>query len=543
MLKRSHLPNPARLAAALALALALLAGCSKSPQTANTDGRQILHFGNGTEPQDLDPQAVTGVPENKIVNALFEGLVAEGPSGTETIPGVATTWSVSDDGLIWTFNLRPEARWSDGTPLTAETFIRSYQRILTPTFGAEYAYKLFHVVGAADYINGHLTDFAQTGFKALDDHTLQLTLRHRTPFLLEAMKHYSWFPVPVHVIEEFGGLARKGSAWTRAGNLVGNGPFILRSWTPNQKIVVERSPTYWDAATVKLDEIHFYAIESIDTEERMFRTGQLHRTNELPLAKIRPYQRDYPESYRQDPYYGVYFYRLNTTRPPLDDVRVRRALALAINRESLVENVTRGGQTPAYNFTPPSEGFTSQARLEGDLDTARALLAAAGFPGGAGFPRIELLYNTSENHRVVAEAIQQMWRRELGIEIGLTNQEWKVYLDSQDNLAYDIARAGWIGDYPDPNTFTDMWVTGGGNNDTGYSNSEYDALAAAALAAADEPARMAIYQRMEALLARDVPMIPIYFYTRVYALDPRVRGYPVNVIDNRTWKHVYLATE
>jgi oligopeptide transport system substrate-binding protein len=532
--------RPLTLASLLVLGLCALAGCFRGSADAD-GGLMVLHFGNGTEPQDLDPQVVTGVPENKIVNSLFEGLVVEAADGVGTAPGVAERWSVSADGLVWTFHLRANARWSDGQPLTAADFLASYRRILTPSLGAEYAYKLHHVIGAEAYNRGELTDFTQTGFKALDDHTLQITLRHRTPFLLDAMKHYSWFPVPTHVIARHGGLARKGSAWTRPENIVGNGPFVMRSWVPNQKIVVERSPTYWDAATVGLDQIHFYAIESMDTEERMFRTGRLHRTNELPLSKIIPYRRDHPEAYRQDPYYGTYFYRLNVTRPPLDDVRVRRALALAIDRESLVNNVTRGGQQPAYNFCPPSDHFESRARLEGDLATARALLAEAGYPEGRGFPRVDLLFNTSENHRVIAEAIQQMWRRNLGINVGLTNQEWKVYLDSQRTLSYDICRAGWIGDYPDPHTFMDMWVTDGGNNNTGWSHAEYDRLAAASLQSATEEERFAIYQRMDQILAEEVPIIPIYFYTRIYALDPRVQGWPPNLLDNRAWKYVRLA--
>jgi oligopeptide transport system substrate-binding protein len=269
----------------------------------------------------------------------------------------------------------------------------------------------------------------------------------------------------------------------------------------------------------------------------MFRTGQLHKTNELPNAKIDVYKRDFPESFRQDPYYGVYFYRFNTTRPPLDDKRVRRALALAVDREAIVRNITRGGQTPAFNFVPPSERYTSGARLEGGLDEARRLLAEAGFPEGRGFPRMEILYNTSENHRAIAEAIQQMWRRNLGVNIGLVNQEWKVYLDSQDMLRYDICRAGWIGDYPDPNTFIDMWVTDGGNNDTGWSNAGYEQLLAESYVAPDERARMEIYQRMETILMDEVPIMPLYFYTRVYAIDPRVRWMP-NVLDNHNWKFV-----
>ncbi len=515
----------------------LVSGCQRESPARET---KVLHFGNGTDPQDLDPHVVTGVPENKVVNALFEGLVAEGPTGSDTIPAVAERWEISADERVYTFFLRKDARWSNGDPVTAHDFVGSFKRMLTPALAAEYAYKLHSVVGAEEFNRGTLTDFAQTGFKALDDHTLRIELKRRVPYLLHAMKHYSWFPVHLPTVERAGGLERRGTDWTRPGNLVGNGPFVLSSWRAGQKLVVTRSPTYWDRDQVKLDEIHFYPTENIEAEERMFRAGQLHKTNELPVSKIDVYRREFPTAYREDPYYGVYFYRLNTTRPPLGDVRVRRALALAIDREAIVANITRAGQRPAYHFCPPSEAYASRARLEGDRDEARRLLAEAGFPGGQGFPRLQLLFNTSENHRAIAEAIQQMWRRELGVEIALTNQDWKVYLDSQDTMNYDLSRAGWIGDYPDPATFMDMWVTGGGNNDTGWSNPEYDRLLAASQEAPNDAARYEIYHQMDALLMREVPIIPIYFYTRPYALDPKVRWVP-NILDNRNWKFVEIA--
>jgi oligopeptide transport system substrate-binding protein len=547
MLRRSSSLPPLLVTLACAF---LLAGCGKKTAApaagsdpsaaAGAGAKKILHFGNGTEPQDIDPQIVTGVPENKIINALTEGLVAEGPTGSDTVGGVAERWDISPDGLVYTFHLRANAKWSNGDPVTAEDFIRSYRRILTPSLASEYAYKLFHVVGAEEFNKGTLKDFAQVGFSAPDPRTLVVRLKSRTPFLIEAMKHYSWFPVHMPTVEKHGDPYRKGSPWTRVENFVGNGQFVLREWKQNQKIVVTRSPTYWDRDAVKLDEIHFYAVESIDTEERMFRTGQLHKTNELPVAKIDVYRRDHPESFRQDPYYGIYFYRFNTTRPPLNDKRVRRALALAIDREAIVKNVARGGQTPALNYVPPSARYTSAVRLQGDLAEAKRLLAEAGFPDGRGFPAVDLLYNTSENHRSIAEAIQQMWRRNLGINIGLTNQEWKVYLDSQDTLNYGISRAGWIADYTDPNTFMDMWLTGGGNNDTGWSNPDYDRLLAESFTAPDEAARMAIYSKMETILMDEVPVMPVYFYTRVYAISPKVSWVP-NVIDNRNWKFVDLA--
>jgi len=517
----------------------IVAGCSRSGP-ADEAGLKILHFGNGTEIQDLDPQIVTGVPENKVINALFEGLVIEGPTGSDTQPGVAAAWD-SLDNIVWTFHLRPDAVWSDGVPITADTFVQSYQRILTPSLASEYAYHLHYLQNAEAFNSGTLTDFSQVGIKALNEHTLQMTLRSSTPYLIEMLKHYSWFPVPVHLIQKFDGMDKQGTAWTRQENFVGNGSFVLKDWRFNQKIIVERSPTYWDRANVLLDQIHFYPIDNIATEENMFRTGALHKTNELLLSKRPVYKTEHPDEYREDPYMGVYFYRLNVTRPPLNDVRVRKALALAIDREAIVENIKKGGEAPAYHFCPPSAKFASTTRLEGDLETARRLLAEAGYPDGQGFPRIEILFNTQDNHRVIAEAIQQMWRRNLNVNIGVYNQEWKVYLDSQDNLDYDISRSGWIADYTDPSTFMDMWVTDGGNNDTGWSSAEYDELIAKSYHTDSEEERMAIYQRMDDILMDEVPIIPIHFYTRVYALSTKVQNWPVNVLDNRSWKYLDLA--
>ncbi len=526
----------------LCIGLVLLpSGCSKKePAASKTIAGKIFRFGNGAEPQDIDPQVVTGVSENKIITALFEGLVVEAPSGVGSSPGVAESWDISPDGLVYTFHLRADAKWSDGRLVTATDFVRSYQRILTPTLAAEYAYQLYPLVGAEAFNKGTLADFAQVGAKALDDRTLQLTLNNRTPYLLEEMKHYAWFPVPVDTIAKFDGLARKGTAWTRPENFVGNGPFILKKWLPNQRLVVTRSPTYWDRTAVKLDEIDFMPIESGETEERMFRSGQLDRTESLPLSKIAVYKRDFPAMYHEDPYYGVYFYRVNVTKPPLNDVRVRRALSIALDREAIVRDILRGGQTPAWNFTPPSPGFAATARISRDLDEARRLLAEAGYPGGKNFPHVELLYNTLESHRTIAEAIQQMWKTRLGVDITLQNQEWKVYLDSQNTGNYQIARAGWIGDYPDPSTFVSMWMTGAGNNQTGWSNAAYDRVLRASTSAPTEAERMADYQQLEQILADEVPVIPIYFYTRVYAINSKVKGWVPQLIDNRAWKWIDL---
>ena len=523
------------------LILLFLTGCGGA-STQDDSGLKVLHFGNGAEPQDLDAQAVTGVVEHHLLKAFAEGLVSEDPD-LNIIPGVAQTWEVSESGLVYTFNLNPNAKWSNGETITAHDFVGTYKRMLTASIAAEYSYMLFHVVGAEDYLLGKIDDFSQTGFKALDEHTLELTLHQRTPFLLHAMNHYAWYPVPIKVIDQFGGLERKGTTWTRPENFVGNGAFNLKSWQPNRKIIAERSPTYWDAENVPLDEIHFYPIESIDTEERMFRTGQLHITNEVPLSKIKTYLEESPEMISIMPYNGVYFYRFNTTEPPFDDVRVRKALAYAINREDLVEKVTLANETPASHVVPPGLlTYTSDHKLPANLVEAKRLLAEAGYPNGEGFPQADLIYNTSEKHRTIAEAIQQMWRKNLGINMGLYNQEWKVYLDAQDNLDFQIIRAGWIADYVDPHVFIDMWKTGGGNNDTGWGNEEYDWMLSQALAAPNDEERFKVYNRMEKILIDEMPVLPIYHYTNSKLISPKVLGYKITPLDNFPWKFVDLAS-
>ena len=544
---------PTLAGAAITLCALMLAACSpKADQVDPRDARireanaaGILLFGNGAEVADLDPQTVTGVPEHKVIMALMEGLVSETPGTLEPEPAVAERWDISPDGRTYTFHLRTDARWSNGDPVTATDFLRSYQRILTPALAAEYA-NMIHdfVVGAKEYHEGRLTDFSQVGFRAIDERTLEIRLIHPTPFFLRMLaSHYAWWPVPIRVVEKFDGLARRDSAWTRPENFVGNGPFRLKAWLRQQKIVVERSPTYWDAARVRLNEIHFFNTENIPGEERMFRTGQLHRTYELPHSKIDTYRDSRSPFLRIEPYLGSYFYRINVTRPPFDDVRVRRAFALAVNREDLVAYVTKGGQEPAYHYTPPGfPDFAPKARLTGTLEDARRLLAEAGYPGGKGLPPVEVHFNTSENHLAIAEALQAMWRRNLGVEVTLKNQEWKVYLDAHDTLDYSLSRSGWIGDYLDCNTFLEIFVTDGGNNDTGWSNAEYDALRAQALAAATNQERLACYERMEEILMEELPIIPLYFYTKVFLLDPTVKGMESNLLDNHPFKYVWLES-
>jgi len=541
-------PVPKKIFAPILIALvgfpllSMTTGCGKRESAVESGNRLgILHLGNGAELVDIDPQAVTGKTENNVITALTEGLVAEDPVDLHPVPGVAESWDVSPDGLIYTFHLRPEARWSNRDPVRAGDFIGSWKRMLTPALGSEYAYMLYVAEGAEAFNRGETDDFSTVGFAAPDPLTVEVRLNQPIPYFLNLLNHYSWFPVHLPTVEAFDGLERKGTRWTRPENFVGNGPFVITKWIPNQVVVVEKSDTYWDRDTVRLEAIHFHPIESGETEERMFRSGQLHKTNGIPLSKVDVYRRDNPGVLRIDPFLGTMYIRVNVTREKLADPRLRRALAIAINRERLTTYVNKTGKVPAYNLTPPNTGgYTATARLQGSLDDARTLLAEAGYPGGEGLPRIDMLYPTSENGKVIAVAIQEMWRSELGINIQLVNQEWKVYLDSMNTLDYDLAVSIWIGDYADPNTFLDMFETDNGNNRTGWSNAEYDRLLGESGATRDPQKRFALFQEMEAILVEEAPMLPVYFYTNAYLLNPSVKGWNPTILDNHPYKHVYL---
>jgi len=323
--------------------------------------------------------------------------------------------------------------------------------------------------------------------------------------------------------------------------MVSDGPFMLKEWSPQQRIVVVRNPNYWDAASVKLDEVDFYPTEDTAGEERMFRSGQIDITTDIPVSKIDPYKREHPEELHLEPFLGVYYYRCNVTVAPLNDKRVRKALAIAIDRETLIRDVTRAGERPAYAVSyPGTAGYAPRAQITGTLEDARRLLADAGYPGGKGMPTIQLIYNTNDNHKQIGEAIQEMWRKNLGVNIELQNQEWKVYLDNQHTQNYQLERAGWIADYEDPHVFLEIWETGNGNNDTLWSNVEYDQLLHEALQARDEKERYEIYQKMDAILVDECPVIPIYYYTRVYLLNPKVRGYWPTLLDTHPFKYIYF---
>ena len=517
-------------------------GCLQRETAVERGNRdQTLHRGMGPEVADLDPHLATTANDYTVLSALFEGLVGEHPETLAPVPGVATRWELSADNLTYTFHLRPDAKWSNGDPVTSRDFLASWQRVLTPSLAADNAYLLYIVQNAEAFHKGELADFSQVGVSAPDAHTVRITLEHPASYFLSLLQHWVWWPVHLATLEKHGSPYTRGNRWARPDTFVGNGPFILKDWRTGQHIDVVKSPTYWDAATVRLNAIRFHPIEDLNAEERAFRSGQLHLTEALPVAKVDAYRSSSPGLLRIDPYLGTYYYTFNTNRPFINEPKVRRALALAVDRTGIAEKILRGGQTPAHAFTPPgTAGYSPVAYLPTDFDEARRLLAEAGYPDGKGAPILEILLNTSDNHRIIAEAIQATWRKELGLEIRLLNMEGKSVLAARRSGDFQILRSSWIGDYNDPSTFLHVWTADSGNNHSGWSRPDYDQLLFQAARTDNTEARHALFQQAEALLVADAPFIPLYTYTHVFLKHPSVQGWHPNLLDHHPYKHVWL---
>lgn len=526
--------------ALLTLTLTACGSGEKNVVSGNKTG--YLHYGNSAEPQGIDPHLVTGVPESHIVRALFEGLAVKNPITLEPEPGVAERWEISPDGTVYTFFINPLAKWSNGEPITASDYVWSWERALHPETGSLYAYMLFPVVNAEKFASGEIDDFAEVGIKSLDASTLRITLNAPTPYFLQLMDHYSTFAVHPETLLKFGGMSDRFTPWTRVENIVSNGAFTLKEWLLNRHIKVEKNPHYWDKSSVALEGVYFYPTENVVSEERMFRSEQLHVTQVVPLGKIPSYRAIENSPYVQAPYLGTYYYLINTKKPPVDDVRVRKALSYAIDREKLTRTVLRDTAIPAYSITPPDTlGYNPPKLFSFDPEQARALLAEAGYPGGVGWPGLEITYNTHEDHRKIAIAVQQMWKDVLGIDVSITNQEWKVYLNTVSQGEFQVARRGWIGDYVDANNFLDLFLANGGNNNTGYANAEFDdiILNQAPKAPSREERYRLLYQA-ETMMMQEMPIIPFYTYTSKHLIHPSVTGIYPNLMDSLNLKYVRL---
>jgi oligopeptide transport system substrate-binding protein len=526
-----------------AAALLAATGCARRETRAAAAVRaQTLLLGNGAEPADLDPQVVTIYTDQNILLALFEGLTAVDEKTSQAVPAAAKSWDVSADGLTWTFHLRDGLRWSNGELLVADDFVQSWQRMLSPALGAEYANLLYPIKNAEAFNQGSVADPGVLGLSAPDRNTVKVVLERPIPYFPVLVAQPPWFPVNPRVLEHFGATSRRGTLWTRPGNLVGNGPFTLEEWIPNARILVAKNPSYWNAETVTLRQIVFFPTENPETEERDFRAGQLHVTYSLPVSKMDTYRRDAPDRLRVDPFLQTFFLRFNVKRPPFDDPRVRRALSLAIDRDIIAKRVLSGAYPPAHSFTPPDcGGYTPKARVDLDAGRARSLLAEAGHAGGAGLPIFEVQVRNDGVQAPVMEAIQAMWAKELGVHVTLATLEQKTWIQNQQMLNYSVSTAGWAGDFLDPVTFLDLFVTDGGNNWTGWADGSYDRLIREAAGTTDPQERLEVFQKAEAYLLEKAPVAPLFFGAHSYLIDPAVKGWTAALLGYHRYALVRLG--
>ncbi|UCF98144.1 MAG: peptide ABC transporter substrate-binding protein [Spirochaetaceae bacterium] len=512
------------------LVLLLIALCLALPAFA-VDFR----VANGSEPASLDPHLVSGTVEHRIYMSLFEGIMTYDPQTNNPIYGLAQSHKASADNLTWTFTLRPGLVWSDGTPITAQQVVDSWLRCLDPNTGAEYASLLTDVIKGAAEFNAGTGPRSGVAVRALDSRTFQFNTKIPAPYVVSMLAHYAFAVVPTHAI------AKYGDQWTLPRNFVGSGPFVLKEWKPQEIIIVEKNPRYWGARNVKLDRVLFYPSDSYTTTYNMYIKGEVDwNVNPAPpelmdAAKLR-------KDYHLVPQLGTYYYQFNQTKPPFDDVRVRKAFSMSINRQELCDKITKGGQVPAFAYTPEFAGYVPPKGIGENVEQAKRLLAEAGYPGGAGFPTVTILYNTSEAHKKIAEYFQQKWEQTLGVKVQLNNQEWATYLDTRKMQQFDLCRAGWIADYQDPFNFLFMWLSDNLDfNDGRYKNTRYDQLVRQANSMPGGPERNKVFAQAETILIdQDQGIMPIYYYVSQNFIDKNKWGgwYDV-LLDNHPYWSIY----
>jgi len=494
----------------LVLAIGLLAGCGGTTQEPTTPAEEpaapkVLVWNIGSSgPKTIDPGLNAASDGGHVINNMFEGLMRE--LGGKLEPAMAESYTVSDDGLVYTFKIRPDVKWSDGQPVTAKDFEYAWARVLDPATASEYSW----IFSEANVDT----------FKAIDDMTFEVTLKVPTDYFLGLTAFYTFFPVREDAVAKG---ADGAWAYDPAASVV-NGPFKLESYTQGDKIVMVKNENYWQADKIKLDKIEGLLIDDQSTALTAYEAGEIDILDDMPTAEIPRLMAEDP-TFMVFPQDAVYYFSFNTKVEPLDDVKVRQALAYAIDRKAIVETVTKAGQTPAHSMIPgtdfDAEGnqFNVKSGFHGfkedgtaDVEKAKALLAEAGYPDGAGFPEFELLYNTSEGHKAIAEAIQEMWKQNLGINVTLANQEWAVFQDTRTNHDFEIARGGWVGDYSDPMTYLGMFLEGSPMNYGEWVNPDYDAAIEASKALTGKERFEQLYLA-DKLLMEGMPVIPVYYYT------------------------------
>jgi len=521
-----------------------LTGCMRN------EPRADLVIINGKEPESLDPAIITGQAEMRVTSSMFEGLTRQDPKTSGPIPSLAESWEISPDGRTYTFHLRTNLVWSTGEPLTSADVVYSWIRALDPATASDYAGQLYYLKNGEEFNSGKIKDPSLVGVHALDRDTIRVELNNPTAFWLDLCAFPTLSVVPRQTIEKY------GDRWLMARPLPVSGAYELMDWRLNDKIRLRKNPRYWDAANTRTEVVDFLPITSATTALNLYETGgaDIVWDKDLVPAELVDLLIKRPD-FHVYPILATYFMRYNITKKPFNDVRVRQALGLAIDKERITKKITRAGEQPANNLTPPGIAhYHAPPGLGYDPERARKLLAEAGYPGGKGFPRFEFMVDGSAgggakiNVRVAVE-LQEMWRDELGIEMEIRQVEWKVYLANQSKMAFDVCRASWIGDYNDADTFLNMFMSNNGNNRTGWKNPHYDDLIREADMQIDLDKREKIFQEAETILIHDEnPIVPLYFYVGFNYFDPnKIKGIYLNVLDahplNTIWKEVGPAKE
>ena len=512
--------------------LALMAALFLAGTGAAAEGEIVFNL--AVEPQTIDPVRNNAVDGSNVIFNLFDGLVRIGFDDAPE-PGCAERWEVSEDGMTWTFHLRKGLKWSDGKPLTAEDFRYGLLRLLDARNASPNAYMAYFLKNGEAFFNGKAGS-EDVGIDVPDDATLRLRLENPAPLMLDCLSFYAFAPARADVVEQ----DPRGWA-TKPESLVCNGPFVLSEWKHNSELTLTKNPNYWDADNVKIDKVRLVMITDSNTALAAFKAGKIDLLDRIP-PQMTPQLIESGEA-KVAPALGTAFCVFNVVRAPFDDPRVRKAFTLAIDRRTMVEKVTLGGQKPAVAFIPygiPGAGSDRDFRAEGgtflperaDPEAAKKLLAEAGYPDGKGFPKVAYKYNLSSTNKAIAEALQAMWKQNLGVEVELANEEWKVFLNTREQGDFQIARHAYVTIFFDAGSLLEGWVTGSPKNVARYSDPEYDALIRDSLKQMDRSKRMEDMHRAEAILMRDLPVLPLYFYSTPYMQSARVKGI---YISPRSW--------
>ncbi|MBI4852997.1 MAG: peptide ABC transporter substrate-binding protein [Acidobacteria bacterium] len=498
---------------------------------------QILHYSNAAEPSSLDPHKTAGIPEGNIIMSFLDRLTDYDAKTLEPRPALAERWESADQARKWIFYLRKDAFWTDKSPVTAHDFVWAWQRAINPETATRYVFLLYYVKNGEAISQGKMP-VTELGVKAIDDYTLEVEMQQPTAFFIKMTPHFVFSPLPRKVVEKY------GDKWTAPENIVSCGPFKLAKHKPYDLILLVKNPDYWDVANVKLDKAYFYPIDNGSTNTNLYKAGELDvmQSGGIPPSFIKTLRKK--KDYVSGAFFTTCYYSLNVKKKPLDDVRVRRALNMAIDKSAITDKLIGKGDIPATSFIPP--GISGYPKVIGDSydpEKAKKLMAEAGFADGKGFPTITIYFNSLEANRQIAEAIQKMWKQSLNINAELQNEEWQTFTARQERHEFDVARDSWTGDYLDPDTFLNLFATNTPNNHPGWVNEQYTKLLQEANQEPDEVKRSQMLAQVEKILLDETVIIPIYFYALSYMQKPYIEGWYPNLFDIHPLKQVSINTD